>query len=576
MKTIASFLLSIICAFGFTHAALAQSYEHITDWTVKAKLTENRLLTITEEISYDFGGLERHGIYRVIPERYDRNGAKYRYRYEVGDTFVDGKLVEKKVTREGDSMRIRLGNPEITIFGRHVYSITYTTDRAINDFPEDGVRELYWNVTGNEWGIPIQKASFTLLGPGSPSDLICFTGVYGSEEHNCVIEAHTNTVTASTLSSDNPDEPDLPAFQGFTVAIRYPEELIAPESTRTKVMHFITDNGWVFLPLFVLIIMYAIWYFKGRDPKGRGTVIAQFEEPKGLTPIEMSALMRQHISNQAVAATILDFGRRGYLKIKFSGDPADKPSWGKKVKFSLEKSRDADNNMVDFEKRFFSALFPGGSETLDISKVNSSVASAVVSLKAQVFKALEAKGLFGKNPSTVRALWMGVGFMFLFFSIYIIAISGVLSAVAVFLSAIIISVFGWFMPRITRAGAVVREEIGGFKLFLSVTETDRIKFHNAPETRPEQFERFLPAAVAFEVEDQWAKHFENLMVQPPSYFVGNTAGWNAMDIMRTSSAFSSQASGSAFRAPSSSGSGGSGFSGGGSGGGGGGGGGGSW
>ena len=232
--------------------------------------------------------------------------------------------------------------------------------------------------------------------------------------------------------------------------------------------------------------------------------------------------------------------------------------------------------MRGYEEVFFNELFPSGSGTLDISKVNSSVASAVGSMKTQVFKTLEKSKLFGKNPAIIRSAWVGFGFFSLFFSIYMIAFFGFLSALAVFTSALIVIVFGWFMPRVTRTGAIVREEIEGFKLFLSVTEKDRIKFHNAPETKPEQFERFLPAAVAFGVEDQWAKHFENLMVEPPSYFSGNTAGWNSMNIAHAASAFNTQASSSAFRAPSSSGSGGSGFSGGGSGGGGGGGGGGSW
>ena len=216
------------------------------------------------------------------------------------------------------------------------------------------------------------------------------------------------------------------------------------------------------------------------------------------------------------------------------------------------------------------------SSDLDVSKTDGEIASAVMHLKTKVFEALKKKKLFGKDPATVRTIWIGTGVFLLFAGIYLIAFFGPVSIVALLLSSIIVIIFGWFMPRTTREGAVVREEVEGFKLFLSVTATDRIKFHNAPETRPEQFERFLPSAVAFGVEKEWAGHFENLMIKPPSYFPGNTAGWNAISMANVASAFNAQASSSAFRAPSSSGSGGSGFSGGGSGGGGGGGGGGSW
>lgn len=572
IQQLAIFFFTMLIATG----AQAQSQERITKFHVEAELTENRLLTITEEITYDFGNLERHGIFRVIPERYDRAGAKYRYRYDIGETLVDGEPVQKKVTREGDSIRVRLGDPDRTITGTHTYTITYTTDRAINDFPDEGVRELYWNVTGNDWNIPIEQASFTLTGPGESSDLICYTGPYGSVAQECAIEADGNIVKAETISSETAGIPDLLPRHGLTIAVRYPQALINEVPIEKKVWNFIIDNGWVFIPLIVFAIMYAIWRYKGRDPEGRGTVIAQFEEPESLSPIEMAALLNQHVPNRAIAATILDFGRRGYLKINFTGDPTDKPSWGKKVKFTLEKVKDSDERMTGYERSLFDALFPWGKEALDVSKVNSGVASAVQKLKTNTFKSLQKKKLFGKNPATVRSIWMGIGFFVLFASIYIIAIFGILSGIAMLASAIIVIAFGWFMPRMTKKGAIVREKIEGFKLFLSVTEKDRIKFHNAPETRPEQFERFLPAAVAFGVEEQWAKHFEKLQVEPPSYFVGNTSGWTAMNIANAADSFYSQASGAAFRAPSSSGSGGSGFSGGGSGGGGGGGGGGSW
>jgi uncharacterized membrane protein len=572
MKTLLTTIFSLFVLLAAAPAN-AQSIEQILDFHVDAELTSDRMLTITETIKYDFGNLQRRGIFRVIPERYNRFGAKYRYRYEVGETLMDGRPVDQQVTREGSSIRIRLGNPDITITGVHTYTITYTTDRAINDFPEDGVRELYWNVTGNEWQVPIQKASVTLQGPGKASDLICFTGPFGSTSQDCAITSGGNVVEAGTNPSAIQSMPELLPYHGLTVAIRWPEELIAPLTWQKRLSQFAADNYWLSFPVIVFILMYGIWYSKGRDPKGRGTVIAEYEEPRGLKPIEMDALLNQHISNRAVAATVLDLGRRGYLKIVFEGDPT-KPSWGKKVKFTLKKLKEADAKMEYFEDILFQKMF-GWKDTLDVSEVNGDVAVAIQGMKKAVFTTLEKKKLFGKNPAVTRTIWMTIGFFILFGSIYV-APFGIFLGISCAVSALIILGFGWFMPRATREGAIAREEILGLKKFLSVTETDRIKFHNAPETRPEQFERFLPAAVAFGVEKQWAGHFEKLHIKPPSYVEGNTAGWTALSYSNFADSFYSQASSSAFRAPSSSGSGGSGFSGGGSGGGGGGGGGGSW
>ncbi len=41
--------------------------------------------------------------------------------------------------------------------GRHTFELTYRTDRQIRYF--DDHDEFYWNVTGNGWLFPINRAS---------------------------------------------------------------------------------------------------------------------------------------------------------------------------------------------------------------------------------------------------------------------------------------------------------------------------------------------------------------------------------------------------------------------------------
>jgi uncharacterized membrane protein len=149
----------------------------------------------------------------------------------------------------------------------------------------------------------------------------------------------------------------------------------------------------------------------------------------------------------------------------------------------------------------------------------------------------------------------------------------VYNEVAVILSGVIVGTFGWFMPRKTPLGAVVKEEIQGFKLFLSVTEEERLKFHNAPAKKPELFEKYLPYAMVLGVEKEWAKQFEGIFTEPPSWYEGNWTTFSLVNFTSNLSSFSSTASSSMMSTPSS---GGGGFSGGSSGGGFGGGGGSSW
>jgi uncharacterized membrane protein len=135
----------------------------------------------------------------------------------------------------------------------------------------------------------------------------------------------------------------------------------------------------------------------------------------------------------------------------------------------------------------------------------------------------------------------------------------------------------------TVQGRKVMDEIEGFKQYLGVAEEDRLNYLHPPEKTPELFERYLPYAVALEVENAWADRFAGVLAAAAAAGVA-TAAWYAGDRFsdsdwgnfanRVGDSLASTVA-SASTAPGSSGNGSSGSGGGGSSGGGGGGGGGS-
>ena len=117
----------------------------------------------------------------------------------------------------------------------------------------------------------------------------------------------------------------------------------------------------------------------------------------------------------------------------------------------------------------------------------------------------------------------------------------------------------------TTEGARAREAALGFKEFLSRVEEDRYK---RMITSPDLFEKYLPYAMAFGVEEKWANAFKDIYRDPPNWYTG-TGQFDAVSFGHTISSMSNAAASSMSSSPSSSGSGGGGSSGGGSGGGGG-------
>jgi uncharacterized membrane protein len=66
--------------------------------------------------------------------------------------------------------------------------------------------------------------------------------------------------------------------------------------------------------------------------------------------------------------------------------------------------------------------------------------------------------------------------------------------------------FHWLQAP-TVAGRTVMDRIEGFRQYLGTAEEDRLNALNPPDKTPELFERFLPYAIALDVQNQWAKRF---------------------------------------------------------------------
>ena len=196
-----------------------------------------------------------------------------------------------------------------------------------------------------------------------------------------------------------------------------------------------------------------------------------------------------------------------------------------------------------------------------------------------LYSDLTKDGHFIKNPMLVKVKYLSGCFICFFLAFFLGAFFGFLGMFSFIVSAILFAVFAFIMPAYTEKGAITKEKILGLKMYMTVAEEARIKFHNAPEKNPERFEKLLPYAMVMKVEKEWAKQFEGIYNTQPSWYddPSHRGLFNAAILTSSLSNFDTVAASTLGATVSSSASsGGSGFSGGGSGGGFGGGGGGSW
>jgi len=131
----------------------------------------------------------------------------------------------------------------------------------------------------------------------------------------------------------------------------------------------------------------------------------------------------------------------------------------------------------------------------------------------------------------------------------------------------------------TLTGRKVMDQIEGFKLYLSVAEKERLNLLNPPEKTPELFEKYLPYALALDVENEWSEQFAAVLARAGADGQGYVPVWysggsyhdvgSTRFVSNLGGAFAGVIASSSSPPGSAAGSGGGGFSGGGGGGGGG-------
>ena len=550
-----------------TQATNGDTSERITSYDSDIAVARNGTLTVSETIAvYANGERIRHGIYRDFPTRYtDKHGVRVHVRFDVIAVTRDGHSEPFATESISNGVRVRIGDKNILVdSGPHTYTLTYITARQIGFF--DHYDELYWNVTGNGWIFPIEKASATIhLPPGARITQNAFyTGAQGSTATNAqVSEQSQDTIRFETTEPLGPNE-------GLTVAVGFAKGAVIPPSAADLRRDFIIDNASSIVALFgvfVLAIFYLVtWWHHGRDPK-RGTIIPLFTPPAGLSPEAVRYIHRMSYDRKSFAAALINMAVKGFLTIAQEGSSFTLTRTGKsEVQCALSASEFAMSN----------ALFSGANDSIELKQSNhSKVQAAISGLKAKLKSECEknyfvtnsgyffgglailaltgiAAAMLSEDSGLAAAilLWLSlwsIGTSFIVHQAYNnwVDVARGPSPISSFFSALVTTVFalpfsaglifgifilGNALPLAaslpltvggvlayvfyhllkapTALGGHTLDKIEGFKLFLETAEKDRLEMLNPPNVTPALFESFLPYAIALDCENQWSRKFE--------------------------------------------------------------------
>ncbi|HET7931978.1 MAG TPA: DUF2207 domain-containing protein [Rhodanobacteraceae bacterium] len=575
-----------------------------------------------------------HGIYRDFPTDYrDALHNHYQVGFTVLGATLDGEPAEWHAAKRGNGERVSIGSANTYLpRGEHAFTLHYRVTREIGFFHDHD--ELYWNVNGTGWTLPIEKISATVrlpaAVPASELKATGYTGIKGSRQQAL-------TTTLQDGGAQFAAKHALGLHENLTIALSFPKGIVSEPSLSQRTAWLLHDNQHALQGLIGLALLWMyyliVWRLFGSDPDG-GPKIALYAPPDGDSAAALRFVREMGYDAKCFTAGVLGIAAKGGLAIERIDDG----------KYAATRSENFDASVLrPDEQSLYFTLFGGGQRVEFDQAQRARISDAcrkhhnalrkifrnknfrsnslfvlpgIVLTLAILWKFSHASGIGIAGSLIVAVGYGGLGawcgysiwrsrrgggkitwgawWNLAFFGVFSLlwlwrwgSTEGfVLSLVVVVLIATNVAFLEW-MKSPTLSGARLAKRIDGFRWYLGVAERQELDSRYRPESNPKLFSTYLPYALALDVGNEWAERFAKALTPAqmreaqPAWYVGGYGGYadfSGIGLANFTNSLSTSLSGAIASATIAPGGGGGAFGSGGgfSGGGGGGGGGGGW
>ena len=407
----------LILPAAVVSASSALAAEEIKTFHSDITVNSDTSISIKETLLY-LTSEQKHGIYRYIPIRYNRDGINYTARISNITVTADGQPVTISQNSQNGNIVLKIGDPEATFTRSKTYLITYSVENAVRQAKNANgqiIPELYWDITGEGWTIPVTASSATVYSPSATiQSVTCFSGPFGSSDNRCqksLIDTHR-----AIFGYDQ----TINYGDNFTIAVVFDSNngLVFPASFQ-KTLKQIQDNV-ILVPLFLpALIMLAWWWLRGRDqafvswnvfnsdtdrpqitltPWSFRPTPMVYEPIAGLTPGEAGAILNERVNNQDVVAEIIELARMKLLVIKRL---ETKKLFGKNTDYQFTRTKKSAAGLTGHQKYLLDELFATG-KSIKLSDIKGNFYIKMAKTKEMIYRSLFAKGLFRDRPQIAR------------------------------------------------------------------------------------------------------------------------------------------------------------------------------
>jgi hypothetical protein len=542
-------LLSLTCTLAAPTAEAAYG-DRITRLDFQVDVRPDGTLAVTETLDLAFAS-QGHGPYVAFVTRMPLDAAdpraqdwERRLDYDIDKvTSPTGAPTDTVTEDESSTLLLRIGDEDRYVSGTQTYVLTYTLSGALNGAAQTTTGdELYWNIVGTGWTLPIDQVSVTISSPADVVQTQCWTAPATPCDHN------SNTSTSATFTQAN-----ISPGQGLTIAVGWPALTypgIEPILVTRNPLKFALSPALVPLLIGGLLSVAALAAVvvlrrRGRDERYAGIAPGslpaqgetlpivreevtdapvQFGPPAGLPPAQVGALVRERAAMADVTATVVDMAVRGFYRFVQED---------KAKSFSLERQPGDPVPTLPFELRLYNKIFSGSANRVSRKQLERRhFGTTMLETQQRIGKDLVRQKWYRRSPEAVVGTWVVLGGL--------IAAAGLAAGIGLGLWLGLSGHRGWLyaalplvvlgggfiaiarsMPIRTPVGSALASQGFGFKKYLETAEADQIRWEEGEDI----FSRYLPYAIVFDCADRWAKVFEDLAargaaVPLPQWYVG--------------------------------------------------------
>ncbi len=558
--TVAFALLVVAMASLLAVPARADDTTIVPNFDVTAHLDDNGTLAVRFDVTVDFPD-ERHGIFFVLPtaQRYDGDYFQL-YNIEFGNVAMDGGPVRAEQINEDDVATMRIGDPDITVTGRHSYSLEFTVAGVARPGEPDGEDILPWDIITagaySDWDI--ENFSLALTAPAG-AEFTCTAGEDGSNTPCEGIVAGDGSYSAHVTGLDddgvtaklswptgtlNVPAPTVIYREPFGIRYGFGWPVVAGGLAAVGLAFAATfriarkDERYAGLPVGVYPVSreYAEIELNSKHP-----VVVRFDPPQ-MAPAQGGVALTKKIDDGEVLATvIISLAQRGYLQIIEYEDPLGKKRDAPEpTNWMLCVRREPDEFLTPWEADFLTAIADPatgedqgmkkrerldevqwrqslGKEGFDapqrpgtrLRQINDRVAQDLIAAAtADVMDAWvlpPARSPLADRARFVAWVLMAVGMALLVVGFIAYPTVGV--GVGVFMTGLLLGL-GCIKVKVFSAdGSVAHEQARGYQLYLKTAELGQLR----EAERAQLFINTLPWAISLGVVAHWSSIADEIL-----------------------------------------------------------------